>query len=75
MSHEPPSTQGKPSWPGFSLALFILGLLILVTSGLCTAVFMAAFPQGALFFLLFGAVPIGMGGVLVWGALKARRRS
>jgi len=65
--------QNKPSWPGASLALFILGLCILMPSGLCTAVAIAAFPLGILVFLLFGAIPMAMGAALIWGALRARR--
>ena len=65
--------QHKPSWPGASLALFILGLCILVPSGLCTAVAIAAYPPALLIFLLFGGIPIAMGAALVWGALRARR--
>jgi hypothetical protein len=74
MSQDAPSNNGKRNWPGFSLALFVLGLLILGASGLCTAAAIAAFPVGVLFFLLFGAVPMAMGGALIWGALKARGR-
>jgi hypothetical protein len=74
MSEEIPPQQAKRSWPGASLALFILGLVILGASGLCTASLIAAFPLGILFFLLFGAVPMAAGGVLIWGALKARSR-
>ena len=72
MADDVPPQQSKPNWPGASLALFILGLLILVPSGLCTAFAIAAYPLGVLFFLMFGAVPMAMGGLLIWGALKAR---
>jgi hypothetical protein len=73
MTDEVPPPQKKPSWPGASLALFILGLCILVPSGLCTAVAIAAYPLGVLVFLLFGGIPMAMGGALIWGALRARR--
>jgi hypothetical protein len=69
-----PPQQSKPRWPGASLALFIIGLLILVPSGLCTAIFIVGYPPAGLFFFLFGAVPMGAGGVLMWGALRARKR-
>ena len=72
---EQTSPQPKPSWPGASLRLFIVGLLILVPSGLCTALFIIGYPPAGFFFLLFGAVPMGAGALLVWGALKARHRS
>jgi hypothetical protein len=74
MTEQTPPLQPKPSWPGASLALFIIGLLILVPSGLCTALFMVGYPPGGLAFLLMGGVPMGLGGLLVWGALKARKR-
>ena len=74
MAENTPPHQTKPSWPGASLALFIIGLLILVPLGLCTALFIVGYPPAGLFFLLFGAVPMGAGGLLVWGALKARQR-
>jgi hypothetical protein len=63
----------KPSWPGASLALFILGLCILVPSGLCTAIAIMVYPLGVLVFLMFGGIPMAMGGALIWGALRARR--
>jgi hypothetical protein len=75
MAEQTPPQQSKKSWPGASLALFIIGLLILVPSGLCTALFIVGYPPAGLFFLLVGAVPMGVGALLVWGALKARRRS
>jgi len=74
MTEHTPPPQPKPSWPGASLALFIIGLLILVPSGLCTALFIVGYPPAGLAFLLMGGVPMGFGGLLVWGALKARKR-
>jgi hypothetical protein len=74
MSDRHPPPQKEPSWPGASLALFILGLCILVPSGLCTAIAIVAYPLGVLFFLMFGGIPMAMGGALIWGALRARRR-
>ena len=73
MSDNHPPQQSKPSWPGASLALFILGLCILVPSGLCTAIAIVAYPLGILVFLMFGGIPMAMGGALIWGALRARR--
>jgi hypothetical protein len=74
MAENIPPQQSKPSWPGASLALFIIGLLVFVPSGLCTALFIVGYPPAGLFFLLFGAVPMSAGGLLVWSALKARGR-
>lgn len=73
MTDEVPPPQKKPSWPGASLALFILGLCILVPSGLCTAVAIVIYPPMIAVALLFGGIPMAMGGALVWGALRARR--
>jgi hypothetical protein len=65
--------QKKPSWPGASLALFILGLCILVPSGLCTTIAIVVYPFGILVFLMLGGIPMAMGAALIWGALRARR--
>ena len=73
MADEGPPQQKKPSWPGASLALFILGLCMLVPSGLCTAIAIVVYPLGILVFLLLGGIPMAMGGALIWGALRARR--
>jgi hypothetical protein len=79
---EPPS--GRRRWTGVSIALFVLGLLILVPSGLCTlvlggSIIAEGLPHGDLsaipIVLIYGGIPVAMGAVLVWGALKARRRS
>ena len=73
MAGNTPPQQTKPSWPGASLALFILGLCILVPSGLCTAVSIVIYPPAVLVFLMLGGMPMAIGGALVWGALRARR--
>ena len=52
MSDNHPPQQKKPSWPGASLALFILGLCILVPSGLCTTIAIVVYPFGILVFLM-----------------------
>ena len=84
MSREPPSAPPKKRWTFISIALFVIGLLILVPAGLCTAVFgfftiVESFGQDVdlsivLMILLFGGVPILVGWVLVWAGLKARAR-
>ena len=72
MNTETPQ-QKKSSWPGGSLALFILGLCILVPSAGCTVIAVAVYPPGILIMLLLGGVPAAIGAALVWGALKARQ--
>ena len=74
MTETIPPPPPKPSWPGGSLALFILGLCILVPSGLCTATAIVVYPLGIVAFVIVGGIPMAMGGALVWGALRARRR-
>ena len=75
--------QSAPRWTGVSIALFVLGLLILVPSGLCTAILAGAvliedLPDvdfsGLFVVLLYGALPIAIGAALVYAALKLRRK-
>lgn len=77
------SEQGGPRWTAISVALLILGLMILVPSGLCTAVLggsiiVEGLPYGDLsgipIVLIYGGVPIAFGVALVWAALKSRPR-
>lgn len=82
MTHESPPQQGKPRWTGIAIALFVVGLLVLIPSGLCTGLGMifALSPYGrqdpsmVLMVLTFGAVPMAMGAALVYAGLKSRRR-
>jgi len=74
MSDQHPPQQNQPSWPGASLALFILGLCILVPCGLCTVVAIVIYPPMIVVALMLGGIPAAMGGALIWGALKARHR-
>ena len=83
MSQQPPSQRTRPRWTAISIALLILGLLILVPSGLCTAllggsIIAEGLPNGDLsgipIVLLYGGPPIAVGAALVWAAFKARRR-
>ena len=86
MSQPDPQTQpSRPRWTFISVALFILGLLILVPSGLCTVIFGGMIliqPDGSpgellsigLMVLMFGVVPMAVGALLVWAGLKARLR-
>jgi hypothetical protein len=82
---DPQTRTSRPRWTFISVALFILGLLILVPSGLCTAVFggmILVEPGGSagellsivLMVLMFGVVPMAVGALLVWAGLKARPR-
>ena len=83
MSHLPPSQRTRPHWTAISVALLILGLLILIPSGLCTvllggSIIAEGLPNGDLsgipIVLLYGGPPVAMGAALVWAALKSRRR-
>jgi hypothetical protein len=79
-----PHNRRHAHWTLISAALFILGLAILVPSGLCTAS-MGYFAlldasegrdllSGLSFVLIFGGVPMAVGAVLVYAGLKTRRR-
>ena len=83
MSQPTPPQRTRPRWTVISVALLILGLLILIPSGLCTAlvggsiVFGGSLEDalsGIAIVLLYGGAPIAMGAALVWAAFKARRR-
>jgi hypothetical protein len=80
---EPKTEAGRRRWGAVSIALLILGLLILVPSGLCTAlvggsILIESLPHGDLsaipIVLIYGGVPVAMGAAVVWVAFKARRR-
>ena len=86
MSQPGPQTPTSTRrWTFISIALFVLGLLILVPSGLCTVLFggmILVEPGGSpgellsigLMVLMFGVVPMAAGALLVWAGLKARPR-
>lgn len=84
MAENTPQQQSKPSWTFISVALVVIGLIILLPSGLCTAVFgfftiVESFSQNVdlssvLMVLLFGGLPMLVGWVLVWARLRARAR-
>jgi len=75
----------KPHWSALAVVLLVIGLLILIPSGLCTGIF----GIGALYdmftssssegfsilleALVFGAIPIAIGGALVYAAFRVRR--
>jgi hypothetical protein len=75
---------GTPHWTVASIALFVLGLLILVPSGLCTALvggsifidgLASADLSGIGVVLIYGGVPVAIGAALLYAALKLRRRA
>ena len=72
--------EKAPRWTGISIAFFVVGLLILVPSGLCTALLGVATliedadPSGALAVLLYGALPLALGAALVYAGFKMRQR-
>lgn len=78
-----PAPIGTPHWTAASIALFVLGLLILVPSGLCTALvggsilvegLANADLTGIPIVLIYGGVPAAIGFALVYAALKIRRQ-
>ena len=82
MSQETPPQQDKPRWTGGAIALFVVGLLILVPSGLCTVLIGLPFAFSSLggsgsqmvsMILVFGGVPMALGAALVYAGLKSRR--
>lgn len=72
--------EKPPRWTGVSIAFFIVGLLILVPSGLCTALLGVATliedsdPAGVFAVLLYGALPLALGAALVYAGFNMRRR-
>jgi hypothetical protein len=82
MSHDPPSVSQKKRWTFISISLFVIGLLILVPSGLCTAfvglplAFGGFASDSEMMFniLMLGIVPMALGAALVYAGLKSRRR-
>jgi hypothetical protein len=81
MSEPGPSNQApkKPHWTAVSVVLFVIGLLILVPSGLCTTIFgVGALVDADSEFLymavVIGGIPSLIGAALVIAGLKARHR-
>ena len=72
--HAASSEETRPAWTFVSAALFVIGLLVLVPSGLCSAFAMAESGGRLLtFVLIFGGVPIAIGAILVAVGLGIRR--
>ena len=78
----PNDPQKAAHWTVLSVALFVLGMLILVPSGLCTGLIgvMSLFdPQTdwgefLVIILPVGGLPMAIGAALVYAGLKLRRR-
>jgi hypothetical protein len=75
----------KPHWSALAIVLLVIGLLILIPSGLCTGVFAIGALLGALsaagtaiptflMTLVLGGIPTAIGAALVYAALRLRRR-
>ncbi len=87
---DPNMPQPRPHWTGTAIALVVIGLVILVPSGLCTAMMggMTIFSmimepsntanEDAMSFLtsavLFGGPFIAAGAFLIYGGFRARKR-
>ena len=80
---DPAESSTKPHWTVASVALFVIGLLILVPSGLCTAVGLvygiASLAVGDFsllsMVLTIGGVPVALGIGLVVISLGMRRKA
>ena len=77
---EPPKTETAPRvhWTAGGIALFAIGLLIAIPSGLCTMVLglpiMFSTPNDLPMVLLFGGLPFVIGFALILIGLNLRRR-
>jgi len=70
---------GRPRWTLVSVALFVIGVLILIPTGLCVALmgvlaFIEGDPSAIRTILLFAGLPVLVGGTLIYSALKSRER-
>jgi hypothetical protein len=82
----PPPPPGRPHWGAGAVALVVIGLLILIPSGLCTGIF----GVGAIYAIitssssegfsilaeavLIGGIPIAIGGLLVFAGFRLRTK-
>jgi hypothetical protein len=66
--------EAPPRWNIVSAALFVIGLLVIVPSGLCSGVLLVSSGGGLFIFaLIYGGVPIAIGATLVAIGLTTRR--
>jgi hypothetical protein len=66
--------EAPPDWTIVSAALFVIGLLVVVPSGLCTGIMIVSSGGGLFTFaLILGGVPIAIGATLVAIGLSTRR--
>ncbi|MFL5237507.1 MAG: hypothetical protein ACJ8EL_07875 [Rhizomicrobium sp.] len=83
----PPPKLSARRWTAGAVAVLVIGLLILIPSGLCTGIFgvgalygMIAGPSNQRFSLLLevltiGTLPLAIGGGLVFLAFKMRKKA
>jgi hypothetical protein len=77
MTEDRPPQEAKPHWTGISMALFVIGLLILVPSGYCAALagleLVLGANRGGLagLVLLFASVPMAVGVALAHAGYRA----
>jgi len=82
MSQPDPTKEKEVHWTVASIALFVIGLLILLPSGLCTALGLtyvfSTLRDGdmsmAMMVVTIGGIPTVLGAALVYAGLKSRRR-
>jgi hypothetical protein len=85
LSPTPPLPPRPPRWGALAITLLVIGLLILIPSGLCTGIFgvgalydmfTSSSSEGLSIFmeaLIIGGIPLAIGGALVYTAFKVRR--
>lgn len=80
---DPPKDTAKAArWTAGAVALFVIGLLILIPSGLCTGLIgilslldnATDFGEFLVIVLPVGGIPMAIGAALVYAGLKLRRR-
>ena len=81
----PQPRTGAPRWGALSVTLLVIGLMILIPSGLCTGIFgvgalydmiTSSSSEGASILgeaLIIGGIPLAIGGILVYAAFQARK--
>ncbi|HEV2561683.1 MAG TPA: hypothetical protein VGT78_06040 [Rhizomicrobium sp.] len=74
----------RSRWTAISLTIFVVGLLILIPSGLCTSIFGVAYLFGGgnldetlsmlVTVAMVGGIPMLIGFFMVWSGLALRRK-